>query len=133
MPTIDRITTTSFTLPMHGALRWGKAGIMDAARHVLISVHLSDGSSGVAESPPRPTIYGETVESVVGIIRDVIAPRLAGMAADPAQVWARMHEVKHNQTAKGGVDMALHAALAESRGISLADHLGVTQDRVRVS
>lgn len=133
MPTIDRITTTPFQLPMHGALRWGKAGVMDAARHVLISVHLSDGSRGVAESPPRPTIYGETVESVAGIIRDEIAPRLAGMAADPDRVWAQMGEIKHNQTAKGGVDMALHAALAESRGISLADHLGVTQDRVRVS
>ncbi len=138
MPTITHITTTPFQLPMHGALRWGKASVMDAARHVLITVHLSDGSSGVAESPPRPTIYGETVESVVGIVRDEVAPRLVGMAADPAQVWARMAEIKNNQTAKGGVDMALHAALAQSRGLTLADYLGVNQDgfhdqKVRVS
>ncbi len=133
MPTIARITTTPFSLPMHGALRWGKASVMDAAHHVLITVELSDGSRGMAESPPRPTIYGETVESVVGIIRDEIGPRLVGMAANPAQALARLGEIKNNQTAKGGVDMALHDALAESRGISLADHLGVTQDKVRVS
>ena len=133
MPTITRITTTPFSLPMHGALRWGKASVMDVAHHVLISVELSDGSSGVAESPPRPTIYGETVKSVVGIIRDEIAPRLVGMAADPAQVLARLGEIKNNQTARGGVDMALYDALAESRGLSLADQLGVTQDKVRVS
>jgi L-alanine-DL-glutamate epimerase-like enolase superfamily enzyme len=133
MPTIARITTTPFSLPMHGALRWGKASVMNAAHHVLITVYLSDGSSGLAESPPRPTIYGETVESVVGIIRDEIAPRLVGMAADPVQVFARLGEIKNNQTAKGGVDMALHDALAESRGLSLADHLGVTQEKVRVS
>jgi L-alanine-DL-glutamate epimerase-like enolase superfamily enzyme len=64
--TIAQIETTIFRLPMHGALRWGKHSSMEEARHVLVKVTLSDGSEGYAEAPPRPTIYGETSESIVG-------------------------------------------------------------------
>ena len=67
MPTIASITTTVFRLPMEGALSWGKASRLDEARHVLVQVALSDGSTGVAEAPPRPTIYGETEASITSI------------------------------------------------------------------
>ncbi|MEZ4584071.1 MAG: hypothetical protein R3A10_20950 [Caldilineaceae bacterium] len=43
-------------------------------RHVLVRVFLRDGSSGVAEAPPRPTIYGETVASIRAVIEEELAP-----------------------------------------------------------
>ncbi|MEZ4707435.1 MAG: enolase C-terminal domain-like protein [Caldilineaceae bacterium] len=132
--TISSIETTIFHLPMYGALRWGQHSSFSEVRHVLVRVRLSDGSSGVAEAPPRPTIYGETVRSIVSIIDSELAPRLIGQpAADPLRIFARMNQIKNNHAAKGGVDMALHAALAQSRGLSLAAHLGATQERVKVS
>jgi L-alanine-DL-glutamate epimerase-like enolase superfamily enzyme len=129
--TIARLDATVFRLPMHGELRWGKASNLTEARHVLVQVTLSDGSTGYAEAPPRPTIYGETIYSITSIIRHELAPRLLG--APLAGVQARLHEIKNNHTAKGAIDIALHGALAQSRGVTLAEHLGATADRVKVS
>ncbi len=135
-PSIAHIETIPFRLPLRGALRWGKDHAMDEVRHVLVRVTLSDGSQGVAEAPPRPTIYGETVQSIQGIIAQELAPRVLGLPVDElgrTQIHRRLHQVKNNPAAKAGVDMALHHALAVSQGISLAQWLGVQRKRVRVS
>ena len=131
MLTITHISTTIFRLPMHGALRWGKSSSLAEARHVLVTVVLSDGSTGMAEAPPRPTIYGETVYSITSVIEHELAPRVIGIPLD--QVQTRLQEVKNNQTAKGALDMALHDALAQAEGRSLAEHLGVKAERIKVS
>jgi L-Ala-D/L-Glu epimerase len=128
---ITQIKPTIFRLPMHGELRWGKASTLAEARHVLVQVTLNDGSSGYAEAPPRPTIYGETVYSITSIIEHELAPRVVGVPL--AQVQWKLHEIKYNHTAKGAIDMALHDALAQAQGISLAEQLGVTAERVKVS
>lgn len=130
-PTIAAIETTEFRLPMDGELRWGSQSSLAEVRHVLVTVTLSDGSSGMAEAPPRPTIYGETASTVIAIIRDELAPRLMGQPA--ATAWARMTAIRNNPTAKGAIDMAVYAALAQSSGRSLVDMLGATRTRVRVS
>lgn len=131
MNTIKRITTTVFRLPMAGALRWGKASALDEVRHVLVEVELSDGSIGVAEAPPRPTIYGETVYSILSIIEHELGPRLLGQPV--GRVAARLDEIKNNQTAKGGLDMAIHDAIAQGRGLTLAEQLGAQPQPLKVS
>lgn len=131
LPTIAAITTTVFALPLEGDLKWGKASRLAEARHVLVEVTLSDGSQGVAEAPPRPTIYGETEYTITAIIDRELAPRLIGKPVDAA--GSVLAAVKNNHTAKGAIDMALHDALAQSRGITLAEHLGCTQQRLPVS
>jgi len=148
--TIAAIETTVYSLPMHGALQWGKSSRIDAATHVAVRVVLSDGSEGWAEAPPRPTIYGETVHTIPAVIAHELAPRVCGLVAWTAddaaaapwasprlrQVQARLHEVKNNHTAKAAVDMALHAAVAQHRGVALLDHLAAGQPtaaRLRVS
>lgn len=131
LPTIAAVTTTIFALPLEGDLKWGKASRLAEARHVLVEVTLSDGSRGVAEAPPRPTIYGETEYTITAIIDREIAPRLLGRPLDA--VGSVLAAVKNNHTAKGAIDMAVHDALAQSRGISLAAHLGCTQERLPVS
>jgi L-alanine-DL-glutamate epimerase-like enolase superfamily enzyme len=130
-PTVSRIDTTIFRLPLFGELKWGKQSALAEARHVLVQVTLSDGSQGVAEAPPRPTIYGETAASVVAIIAQELAPRIAGQPA--VEAWQRMAAIANNHTAKGAIDMAIHAALAQSAGVTLAHHLGCTQARIPVS
>lgn len=130
-PTVASIETLTFRLPMRGSLRWGKAGALHELRHVLVRVFLSDGSSGVAEAPPRPTIYGETVASIRAVIKSELAPRTIG--ATPAAAWARLDEIPNNHTAKGALDMALHEALAQSRGQTLAEHLGSRRALLQVS
>lgn len=120
-----------FRLPMFGELRWGRQSTLSEARHVLVRVALSDGSEGVAEAPPRPTIYGETPATIVAIIRDELAPRLIGQPANKA--WTYMAPIRNNHTAKGAIDMAVHDALAQHTGRTLAEQLGATRSQVRVS
>ncbi len=127
--TIAQLTTTVFRLPMHGSLRWGKASALNEARHVLVQVTLSDGSIGLAEAPPRPTIYGETVYSITSVIEHELAPRLINTPL--SKIQNRLHEVKNNHTAKGALDMALHEAIAQSKGIPLAEQLGYGPERLQ--
>jgi L-alanine-DL-glutamate epimerase-like enolase superfamily enzyme len=134
--TIDRIETIVFRLPLKDPLRWGKASVLDDLVHVLVRVTLSDGAVGVAEAPPRPTIYGETVHSITGIIAQELAPRLLGETVDAEQIsllYERMAQIKNNHTARGALDMALWDALAAHQGISLGELLDVTATRVPVS
>lgn len=137
MPTtIEHIESIPFRLPLREPLRWGAASQMQEVRHVLVRVRLSDGSEGWGEAPPRPTIYGETVESIGAIIRQELAPRLLGEALDESSLpflHARLHQVKNNQTAQGALDMALHHALANSSRRSLYAQLGAVRSRVPVS
>ncbi len=129
--TVTKVAATVFRLPMHGALRWGKHSSIDEVRHVLVTVTLSDGSVGMAEAPPRPTIYGETVYSITSIIGHELAIRIVGQPVKRA--FERLGEIKNNQTARGALDMALHAALAEHAGLSLATYLGATTQQLKVS
>jgi L-alanine-DL-glutamate epimerase-like enolase superfamily enzyme len=153
--TIAAIETITFHLPMYGALQWGKSSSFASVSHVAVRVLLSDGSEGWAEAPPRPTIYGETIHSIPAVIRHELAPRVTGLpvwevgaagSTQPGALWvrpelqrlqSRLHEVKNNHTAKAAIDMAMHSALAQHRGLSLLDHLldGEAQstERVRVS
>ncbi len=157
LPVIEHIDAVVFRLPMHGALQWGKSSRIAEIRHVLVRATLSSGAAGLAEAPPRPTIYGETTATISSILRDELAPRVLGLpvldeekdnAADatgdvtahagpdtPAmrRIQERLHQVKANHAAKGALDMALHAAIAQHRGVSLAAHLGAEQARLPVS
>ena len=130
-PTIEKIETTPFRLPLLGTLKWGKHSALNEVCHVLVRVWLSDGSSGVAEAPPRPTIYGETVQSIVSVIEAELGPRIVGCAGDTAQIWQRLDEVKSNHTAKAAIDMALHHALVQSSSGTILELLGHPQASAR--
>ncbi len=152
IPTIAAIESYPFHLPMFGALQWGKSSSFAEVAHIAVRVLLSDGREGWAEAPPRPTIYGETIHSVPAVIRDELAPRVVGLPVwdddqahtmpwweKPAlqRIQSRLHEIKNNHTAKAAIDMAMHSALAQHRGMDLLDHLldGAPRPaaRVRVS
>lgn len=129
-PLIEHIQSIPYRLPLYSSLRWGKSSVIHEVHHVLVQVTLSDGSVGMAEAPPRPTIYGETVHSIMSIIEHEFAPRLLGL---PATGRLPLDDIKNNQTAKGALDIAIQDALAQHRGISLAEQLGIHHDKIRVS
>lgn len=137
MPVIEAITAEPYDVELAAPLTWGKHHALPQLNHVLVTVHLSDGATGTGECTPRPTIYGETQTGALTIIRDYLAPRITGetlqSAADIHRLDAQLAQIKNNQTARGALNIALHAALARSGGVSLADWLGVTQPAVRVS
>ncbi len=137
MTTVKRVLVQPCPLRLKRALHWGMGQSLAQPVHVLVGVELADGARGVAEAPPRPGIYGETVESISAIIGQELAPRLVGQVvqerADLARLQAQMTTIRNNHTARGALDLALHSALARSRGISLAHLIGATRPGIRVS
>ncbi|MCY4070475.1 MAG: enolase [Chloroflexi bacterium] len=137
MLTVRDIKALPFEVPLKQSLKWGRSDELRALEHVLIRVELSDGSIGIAEATPRPSIYGETQASIVAIVESHLAPLLEGAALDSfqcvADISARMDLIKNNNTAKGAADMALHQALCRATGTTLAGHLGAARERIRLS
>lgn len=131
--TVARVEGIAFRLPLTSALAWGAHSALSAAEHVLVRVTLSDGSVGVAEATPRPTIYGETTASVLGILAH-LSPALHGLDIhDEAALNRARNSVANNHTARGALDMALHDARARAQGLTLFDTLLGPRTRVRAS
>ena len=137
MPEITGISTRPYTVPLKAALTWGSRHQLPQLDHVLIRVELADGAVGIAEATPRPSIYGETQASIEAIVAEQLAPMLLGQTVDDfaavAALSDRLAHIKNNNTAKGALDMALHQALASSRGESLSDYLRITRRRIQLS
>ena len=137
MPRIARIDTALYDVPLQGRLTWGSGHELRHLAHVLVRVELADGAAGLAEAPARPSIYGETQATIRHIIEQHLAPALLGETIDSyaavAALSVRGARIKNNHTAKGALDMALHQALAVSRGQRLTDYLGATRRRIRLS
>ncbi|TSA81076.1 enolase [Deinococcus detaillensis] len=132
-PKIVRLEAIPYRLPLHGVLAWGAHSRLSAAEHVLVRVHLDDGTLGEAEAPPRPTIYGETVASIVGILSHLEAALVGLSIDDEAALNAARNSVAQNLTARGALDMALWDARQKARGQSLFDALLGPSTLVRAS
>ena len=134
---VEDLRALPFEIPLKRPLKWGRSDELRALEHVLIRVELSDGSIGIAEATPRPSIYGETQASIVAIVEVYLAPMLKGAELESfrsvANLSARMGMIKNNNTAKGATDMALHQALCRATGTTLAGHLGCTRERIQLS
>ncbi len=123
---IRSIEAIPVAVPLKHPIKWAR-GRIDKIDNVIVTVTLTDGTQGIADAPPRPTIYGETQHSIVAIIREHFAPRLKGLDAfDIAGLWAVFDAFAWNPSAKAAIDMALFDAQAKSLGISCAELLGGT-------
>lgn len=134
---IEAITTRPYNLRLKSALSWGKGHQLTTLDHVLVAVRLSDGAVGYAEATPRPSIYGETPESVRAIIAREFSHLLAGQPAaslaDLHHADQRLAHIRNNNTARGALNIALWSAYAQSTGAALSDLFNTTQPRVRLS
>ncbi len=137
MPKIVRIDAAPCDIPLKSPLTWGGGHELRQLTHVLIRVELDDGALGFAEATPRPSIYGETQASILHIVDELLAPELLGAEIDSfatvAALSARLALIKHNNTAKGALDMALHQVLSMSQGRPLTSYLGAARERIRLS
>lgn len=131
---IEKVEAIPFSIPLKHEVRWGAAGRKTAQEHVLIRVYTESGVVGVAEATPRPTIYGDTQASVVSIVEQFFAPMLVGRnVMDREGYWALLDTIPWNPTAKGGLDIAIHDAIAQTLGVPLAELLGGTVRPVKIS
>lgn len=133
MSVISKITIKPFRLEMKGNLAWGQYGKLDVLEHVLVCVETDDGHVGYAEAPARPSIYGETPQSIETIINNYLAPKLLGVDIHDANLLKTFQSVANNHTAKGALDIALCEAKAKSEGSSLFEATTGAQEKIRAS
>jgi L-Ala-D/L-Glu epimerase len=130
---IAALEVIAYSLPLTSALAWGQHGQLERAEHCLVCVRLENGMVGIAEAPPRPTIYGETIGSIRAAIA-WLAPKLCQLeVTDSAAIRQALSSLPNNNCAKGALDMALWEARAKSAGRLLLEMLGATQPAVKTS
>jgi L-alanine-DL-glutamate epimerase-like enolase superfamily enzyme len=121
-----------FRIPLTEKKVWAR-GALDAAEHVLVRIRTDDGLTGIAEAPPRPTIYGESLRSIVAAVEDWFGPAVVGL--DPYEtekVLDRFERWVGNPTARAAVDMALTDIKAQAAGIPVFKLLGGWTDEIPV-
>src|SRR5690606_24836768 len=103
---IRSVEAIPVVVPLLHPIKWARGEIKNID-NVIVVVTLSDGTQGIADAPPRPTIYGETQQSITTIVQDHFAPRLKNLgASDGAGLWAVLDQFAGNPGAKSAIDMA---------------------------
>ncbi|MHA7303254.1 mandelate racemase/muconate lactonizing enzyme family protein [Pseudarthrobacter sp. MDT1-22] len=130
---IERIEAIPYEIPYVRPLKFA-SGEVTTADHVLLRIHTDTGIIGQTDIPPRPYTYGETQASIVAVINGIFAPALTGL--DPFRrqlVQQVLRRTVHNNTAKGGIDIALWDIIGQATGSSVWSLLGGFAPSMRVS
>lgn len=129
---VTHVEAIPFRIPFTVKKVWAR-GSLDAAEHVLVRIRTDSGLTGIAEAPPRPTIYGESLRSIVAAVQDWFGPAVTGL--DPYEtekVLDRFDQWVGNPTARAAVDMALTDIKAQAAGVPVYKLLGGWTDQVPV-
>ncbi|WP_330473920.1 dipeptide epimerase [Terrabacter sp. C0L_2] len=135
MTTIERVTTTASSVPLHTpfvtALRR-----TETTDTVLVTVTDSDGRTGWGEAPQVWQVTGESLASATACLETMLAPAVTGrrlhdrddLTATAAVV---QRTVARNFGAKAALDAALHDLVARAEGTSVAAVLAGRPDGIR--
>ncbi len=130
---LDYIKLRRFRLPLADELRWGEGKSLTELDHLLVEVRIEGEYLGRGEAAVRPSIYGETIESIVSAVA-WLEPLLRQVDIEaPSLVRKTLDRLPFNFAAKAALEMALWEARTAAIGKRLAEVLPLGQERVRVS
>jgi L-alanine-DL-glutamate epimerase-like enolase superfamily enzyme len=102
---------------------------MTHANHVLVRVDTDEGIAGWGEALQRPSVYGETIESIFAALTKLLAPPIIGLdPREPEKLWAKWVRVVGNTTAKAALDVACHDIAGRAAGAPIFKLLGGAAD-----
>lgn len=108
---------------------------VDRVSNLLLRVDLEAGPSGFGCAAPDPAVTGESPETVLAALRQVVEPVLKG--ADPMRRLVHLETVRREladfPSARAAVDMALHDLLGKLAGQPTYRILGGFRERIRTS
>jgi len=133
MMKIVNLETIPFRIPLKKVTEWA-TGTQDSAEHVLVKIYTDEGIIGIAEAPPRPTIYGESIQSIKFAIDRWFAPMIIGMSPfEIEKIWNKFNTIAWNPTAKGAIDMALHDIIGKALDLPCYQLFGCWTNNIRLS
>lgn len=133
MLSLDRIVLREIRLRLREPFRIS-SGVVHERRIMLLELHDRDGASEWAEcvAGEAPNYSPETIDTAWHAIREWLAPRLLGVAAESA---GDVHDLLernvcgHNM-AKAALEMGMHGLAAVRQGVSLSRLIGGERPRV---
>jgi o-succinylbenzoate synthase len=114
---ISEVALTPLALPRkHPHVH--RFGVLTTHEHLLVSVRLDDGTEGYAEASPKPwNPGGETMATVVSVLRDLLAPAVIGQDASRLDdLHNRIRLVNGNPMARSALEMAVLDAYGRALG-----------------
>jgi len=132
---LERVVLREIRLPLKEPFKIS-SGVVKDRRIMLLELQDSGGVCAWSEcvAGEKPNYSPETIDTAWLAIREWRAPRLFGVALDgPADAHTRMEaDVRGHRMAKAALEMGLWGLVAEKEGVSLAQLLGGTQERIPV-
>jgi L-Ala-D/L-Glu epimerase len=117
--TIQSVTVEPLNIPLREPFTIA-TGSVSAARNVLITITLKDGSIGYGESAPFPPSTGESQETALAAARGCVDLLKGRDAAQWRSLSQLLHDVYYAQaTVCAGMEMAILDAMTHSYGIPL--------------
>jgi len=132
---LERVVLREIRLPLKEPFKIS-SGVVKDRRIMLLELQDSGGVRAWSEcvAGEKPNYSPETIDTAWLAIREWLAPRLFGVALDgPADAHTRMEaDVRGHRMAKAALEMGLWGLVAAKEGVSLAQLLGGTQERIPV-
>ncbi|MCX8515150.1 MAG: hypothetical protein RL017_48 [Pseudomonadota bacterium] len=102
---------------------------------VVILLKTSDGKIGYGSAASTPAITGDSIESIIATIKNIIAPNLLNkeIYALSELLYFTNNCVKANSSAKAGIDIALHDLFAQYCNLPLYKFLGARSNSITTS
>ncbi|MBI5653901.1 MAG: o-succinylbenzoate synthase [Chloroflexi bacterium] len=130
---IEKIELRHFNMPLVAPFETS-FGVETEEEHIIVRVD-SEGITGWGEcvAMASPFYSYETTQTAWHILRDFLIPNVLGQnIANVDDAIARCARVRGHNMAKAGLESALWDLFAKARGVSLAQMLGGTRDKIAV-
>lgn len=115
------LVSARLRVPFKTALR-----TVNSVEDVVVELETSTGEIGRGEAPPTAAITGETLDSIIAVLRDFICPKLVGRDISDFEALQNAVDtaVAGNSSAKAAANIALWDLYAQSCGLPLYRLLG---------
>lgn len=99
---------------------------------VVVTIKTTDSKIGYGSAASTPLITGDTTDSIITAIQNILAPKLLGQEITNlnALLYIVQQSLHNNSSAKAAIDMALYDLFAQSCNIPLYKLLGGTTNEL---
>jgi L-alanine-DL-glutamate epimerase-like enolase superfamily enzyme len=105
----------------------------DNVEDIVVQIKTDCGHIGYGSAAATPLITGDSVDSIIGAIKNNIAPKLIGKdITDFNQlVEINQHALQKNTSAKAAIEIALYDLFAQKCGLPLYQFLGGNKNQIK--